>query len=143
MSSQPPYRLLQTSQFKRAFVKFARRHPELRNATEETLASLKADPFNPSLRLHNLSGRLKGKQAVSITYAYRIVLCVEIVEHEIILHNIGSHDEVYGSARWLGTFVRENKWAIELLFVGLSVLNYWLAYRLFCRRQMIGKLFIY
>lgn len=96
MSSQPPYRLLQTSQFKRAFVKFARRHPELRNATEETLSSLKADPFNPSLRLHNLSGRLKGKQAVSITYAYRIVLCVEIVEHEIILHNIGSHDEVYG-----------------------------------------------
>jgi len=56
---------------------------------------------------------------------------------------IPSHDEVYGSARWLGTFVRENKWAIELLFVGLSVLNYWLAYRLFCRRQMIGKLFIY
>ena len=96
MSSQPPYRLLQTPQFKRAFVKFARKHPELRNATEETLASLKADPFNPSLRLHNLSGRLIGKQAVSITYAYRIVLCVEIVEHEIILHNIGSHDEVYG-----------------------------------------------
>ena len=33
--------------------------------------------------------------AVSITYTYRIILCVEIVEHEIILHNIGSHDEVY------------------------------------------------
>ena len=28
--------------------------------------------------------------------AYRIVLCVEIAEHEVILHNIGSHDEVYG-----------------------------------------------
>lgn len=27
---------------------------------------------------------------------YRIVLCVEIAEHEVILHNIGSHDEVYG-----------------------------------------------
>ena len=46
MSSQPPYRLLQTPQFKRAFVKFARKHPELRNATEGTLTSLKADPFN-------------------------------------------------------------------------------------------------
>ena len=50
----------------------------------------------PSLRLHNLTGKLAGKQAVSITYAYRIVLCVEITEHEVILHNIGSHDEVYG-----------------------------------------------
>jgi len=31
-----------------------------------------------------------------ITYTYRIVLCVEITEHDVILHNIGSHDEVYG-----------------------------------------------
>ena len=33
--------------------------------------------------------------AVSITYTYRIILCVEITEHDVILHNIGSHDEVY------------------------------------------------
>lgn len=38
---------------------------------------------------------LAGKQAVSIAYAYRIVLCVEVTEHEVILHNIGTHDEVY------------------------------------------------
>ena len=44
----------------------------------------------------SLTGRLAGKQAVSSTYTYRIVLCVEITEHDVILHNIGSHDEVYG-----------------------------------------------
>lgn len=91
-----PYTLYQTPQFRRAFAKFARKHPELRNKTQETLLALTEDPFNPSLRLRNLTGRLAGKQAVSVTYAYRIVLCVEIIDREVILHNIGSHDEVYG-----------------------------------------------
>ena len=90
-----PYKLSQTPQFKRAFAKFARKHPELRSKTEETLIALTNDPFAPSLRLHNLTGQLAGKQAVSVTYAYRIVLCVEIVDREIVLHNIGTHDEVY------------------------------------------------
>ena len=95
MHSQP-YTLFQTPQFKCAFAKFARKHPELRDKTKATLLALTEDPFNPSLRLHNLTGRLTGKQAVSVTYAYRIVLCVEIIDREVILHNIGSHDEVYG-----------------------------------------------
>ena len=90
------YTLKQTAFFARAFKRFARRHPELREATQETLNTLQADPFAPSLRLHALSGQLAGKQAVSINFAYHIVLCVEVTEHEVILHNIGTHDEVYG-----------------------------------------------
>lgn len=90
------YDLKQTPFFSRAFRRFAKRHPELREATRTTLDTLRTNPFAPSLRLHPLTGRLAGKQAVSINYAYRIVLCVEIVEQEIILHNVGSHDEVYG-----------------------------------------------
>ena len=90
------YTIKQTPFVSRAFKRFARRHPELREATREALNTLQADPFAPSLRLHALSGRLAGKQAVSINYAYRIVLCVEVTEHEVILHNIGTHDEVYG-----------------------------------------------
>ena len=90
------YNLRQTPYFSRAFKHFAKRHPELREATQAALNTLVENPFAPSLRLHQLTGRLAGKQAVSINYTYRIVLCVEVVEQEIILHNIGSHDEVYG-----------------------------------------------
>ena len=90
------YELKQTPYFARAFKRFAKRLPELRDATQTTLNTLRENPLAPSLRLHPLTGRLAGKQAVSINYAYRIVLCVEIVENEVILHNIGSHDEVYG-----------------------------------------------
>lgn len=90
------YSLRQTAFFARAFKRFARRHPELRGATEKTLLTLRENPFAPQLRLHALTGRLAGKQAVCINYAYRIVLCVEVTEREVILHNIGTHDEVYG-----------------------------------------------
>ena len=90
-----PFSLVETASFKRAARRFLRKHRDLVGKVYEVLEQLSEDPFEPSLRLHNLTGKLSGKQAISITYAYRIVLCVEIVEHEIILHNIGSHDEVY------------------------------------------------
>ena len=90
------YRLSWTAAFTRAFRRFMRRHPYLDNQVADVLKRLQTNPFEPSLRLHSLSGNLSGKQAVSITYAYRIVLCVAIVDKEIILYNIGTHDEVYG-----------------------------------------------
>jgi len=57
---------------------------------------LRVDPFDPSLRLHPLTGKLQGLQAVSLTYSYRITLTLQITEHEILLLDIGSHDEVNG-----------------------------------------------
>lgn len=56
---------------------------------------LERDPFQPHLRYHHLSGKLKGLEAISITHGYRITLTVLITEKEIILLDIGSHDEVY------------------------------------------------
>lgn len=96
MSDSEEYRLIETPYFARAFKRFAKRHQELREVMRQTLWTLKRNPFDPSLRLHDLQGRLKGKQAVRLTYAYRIVLCVEVLEHDVVLHVIGTHDEVYG-----------------------------------------------
>lgn len=90
-----PYTLVWTATFKRTAKKFLARHHDLVETFAHVLHILEADPFDPSLRLHELTGRLKGKQAVSLTYSYRIVLCLEITDHEIILHDVGSHDEVY------------------------------------------------
>ena len=90
------FRLIQTPSFERAFRRFARRHPELREKVAATLRMLSENPFAPSLRLHALAGDLAGLHAVSIAYAYRITLILRIVESEVELVNIGSHDEVYG-----------------------------------------------
>ncbi len=68
----------------------------MREKLAAALRDLESDPFQPHLEYHSLGGRLKGFQAVSITYSYRIILTIEIADKEIILLDIGSHDEVYG-----------------------------------------------
>lgn len=89
------YSLVWTPRFTRSAERFARRHSELRARFAAVLRDLEQDPFQPHLRLHNLSAKLKGIQAVSLTYDYRITLTVVVTDKEITLLDIGSHDEVY------------------------------------------------
>ena len=89
------YVLLTTGHFDRRVVKFTRAHPELKKPLAKVLKDLEADPFMLSLRLHPLSGELEGLHAVSLTYVYRITLTLRITKKEIVLLDIGSHDEVY------------------------------------------------
>lgn len=56
---------------------------------------LASDPFDPRLRLHALSGKLDGLQAVRINYKYRVVLILRIHGKAILLLDIGGHDAVY------------------------------------------------
>ena len=89
------YELIFTASYEKIEKRFLKRHPDLFDRYHKTLALLENDPFHPSLRLHGLEGRLAGLHAVSITLQYRITLELEIRDHEIILVNVGSHDEVY------------------------------------------------
>lgn len=89
------YTLIWSAGFTRAAKKFAEQHRNLRAKLAATLGDLEIDPFQPHLRYHHLTGKLKGVQAVSITHSFRITLTVMITEKEIILLDIGSHDEVY------------------------------------------------
>jgi len=82
-------------QFLRQARKFFRKHPDLKPRFAKVLTDLQNDPFNPSLLLHPLTGRLAGCHAISLTYSYRITLTLLITEQEIILLDIGSHEEVY------------------------------------------------
>ena len=75
--------------------KFFRQHPELRRQYQKTLELLELNPHHPSLRLHQLEGRLSGLSSVSINMSYRIVIEMIIRDHEIIFINVGSHDQVY------------------------------------------------
>lgn len=83
-------------QFLRQARKFFKKHPDLKPRFTEVVAQLQNDPFQPGLRLHPLAGKLAGCHAVSLTYSYRITLTLLITDKEIILLDIGSHDEVYG-----------------------------------------------
>ena len=84
-----------SEQFLRQARKFFKKHPDLKPRFAAVFEALKQDPFQPGLGLHQLSGKLSGCHAVRLTYSYRITLTVMITAKEIILLDIGSHDEVY------------------------------------------------
>lgn len=90
-----PFRLIYPESYNRRAAKFLKRHPDLLGQYRKTLELLELNPHHPSLRLHPLKGRLAGLHSVSINISYRISLELIISEQEIILVNIGSHDEVY------------------------------------------------
>lgn len=89
------YAIVTPLQFLRQARKFFKKHPDLRPRFARVLGDLQKDPFQPCLELHPLSGKLAGCYAVSLTYSYRITLTLMVSEKEIILLDIGSHDDVY------------------------------------------------
>ncbi len=91
--------LVLASSFKRAYKKLLRRQPEIKIIVDERLALLAIDPFDPTLQSHKLKGKLSGSWACSVEYDCQIVFNfvenAESGEEEILLIDIGSHDEVY------------------------------------------------
>jgi mRNA-degrading endonuclease YafQ of YafQ-DinJ toxin-antitoxin module len=90
-----PYPLVFPESYLRRARKFLAKHPEIRSQYHKTLQLLELNPYHPSLRLHSLEGRLNGLSSVSINISYRIVIELIIRENEILLVNIGKHDQVY------------------------------------------------
>ena len=80
--------------FLRILKKWKKKHPDLIVNFQDTLAQFTENPFHPSLKTHNLSGKLKEYWAFSITYEYRLVFKF-ISENKALLIDIGTHDEVY------------------------------------------------
>lgn len=89
------YIIVTPEQFLRQARKFFKRHPDLKPRFSLVISDLQQDPFAPHLELHPLKGRLEGCYAVRLTYSLRITLTIAMLEKEIILLDIGSHDEVY------------------------------------------------
>jgi mRNA-degrading endonuclease YafQ of YafQ-DinJ toxin-antitoxin module len=85
--------LARTAAFTHAAEAFVQRHPENRARLAAILRDLESDPFQRRLRYHPLSGRLEGLQAVGTTHRHRLILRIEAKNQEIILLDIGSHEE--------------------------------------------------
>jgi len=91
----PAFTLVWTETFERTARKFLRRHPELAGIFEDVLQQLETDPHAPKLRLHPLKGKHQNKHSVRLTYSQRIVLILSVRSKDIILLDVGDHDEVY------------------------------------------------
>lgn len=89
------YTLIFTGSYKKRAKRFVQKHPDLKEPYRKTLQLLAFNPYHPSLRIHPLKGKLSALHSVSINLSYRITLEILITEKEIILVNVGSHEDVY------------------------------------------------
>lgn len=89
------YAIVTPRQFLRQAGKLFKKHPDLQPRFARVLSDLQVDPFQPHLERHPLSGKLAGCHSVSLTHSYRITLTLLITDKEIILLDVGSHNEVY------------------------------------------------
>jgi len=89
------YKITRTNTFKKIVKKFLKRHPQLISRFREVIQELEKNPFEPGLNTHKLTGKLKDKYAVSLDYKYRIVVTFQLHKKEVILWDVGTHDEVY------------------------------------------------
>lgn len=88
-------KLIYTNSYIKRAKRFLKKHPELTGQYEKTLKLLEINPQHPSLRFHQLKGKLNELHSVSINVSYRITLEFYFNDKEIILVNVGHHDEVY------------------------------------------------
>ncbi len=89
------YKLIYLDSYNKKAAKFIKKHRDLKNQYEKTLKLLEIDPYHPSLRLHKLKGKLEGIYSISINITYRIAIDFVIEKDEIILLDVGHHDDLY------------------------------------------------
>ena len=87
-------RLIWGSSFKKAYRKTIKNNPHLKERFQKVIKTFEKDPFHPSLKTHKLSGKLKGLWAFVVEYNCRVVFQF-LEEGDVLLIDIGKHDEVY------------------------------------------------
>ncbi|MFH1973996.1 MAG: type II toxin-antitoxin system YafQ family toxin [Pseudomonadota bacterium] len=80
--------------FKRIYRKKVKNDSELKSKFWEAAEMFAKDPFHPRLRTHKLTGRLEGLWAFSVGFDCRVIFKF-LSKTEILLIDIGGHDEVY------------------------------------------------
>ena len=89
------WEIVYTEQYNKKIAKFIKRHPDVLSQYQKTLELMSLNPHHPSLRLHELKGKFEGLSSISINTKYRITLEMIVTPKEIILINVGDHDQIY------------------------------------------------
>ncbi len=83
-----------SSAFKRAFKKRIKGNIELEERFWQKLEQFTLNPYDPNLKTHKLSGKLKDYWSFSVDYDER-VLFYFTEEEKAVFVDIGSRDQVY------------------------------------------------
>jgi len=82
--------------FQKAFKKRTAKNKSLADLFAQKLQKFIENPYAPELETHKLIGQLEGFWAFSVACDCRVVFTfTDNNRDHVILHDIGSHDEVY------------------------------------------------
>jgi mRNA-degrading endonuclease YafQ of YafQ-DinJ toxin-antitoxin module len=90
------FKLIFTHSYESKAKKFLAKHQDILKQYTKTLQLLEINPLHPSLRLHQFTTESFEGYSVSINITYRISLEFIVNNNEILLVNIGDHQEIYG-----------------------------------------------
>ncbi len=77
------------------FIKRARKlTPEEQRKLSERTEWFRHNPYDPRLKTHALTGKLKGLYAFTVTYGKRVTFVLE-GKNTAIFTDVGSHNDVY------------------------------------------------
>ena len=86
--------LIWDNNFKKSYKKKISSSEILKNHFWNSIEIFVTNPFDKSLKIHKLSGRLKGLWAFSIDYNYRVIF--DFIDNKnVLLIDIGTHEQVY------------------------------------------------
>jgi addiction module RelE/StbE family toxin len=80
--------------FKKTYQKKIRNDEYLKKKFWKTMKLFSSNPFHKQLRNHKLTGKLQGLWAFSVDYDTQVIFSF-LSDDEILLIDIGSHEEVY------------------------------------------------
>ncbi len=83
-----------SSSFKRAFKKRIEVRRDLEQKFWRRVEIFTANPHDPRLRTHKLSGELREQWSFTVEYDVRVVFSF-LPKSRAVFEDIGSHDEVY------------------------------------------------
>ncbi|MCW6035574.1 type II toxin-antitoxin system mRNA interferase toxin, RelE/StbE family [Spirulina subsalsa FACHB-351] len=83
-----------SSAFKRAFKKRIKGNENLELKFWQKLEIFTSDPYDPRLRTHKLSGKLKDLWSFTVDYDVRVLFYLT-EDNKAIFVDFGSHEEVY------------------------------------------------
>lgn len=80
--------------FKRAYKKKVKHNEALKGLFWDAIEKFSKNPFNKKIKTHKLTGKLQGLWAFSVDYDCRVIFNF-LGKSEVLLVDIGGHDEVY------------------------------------------------
>jgi len=90
------YPLIWDEPFREGYQEWMKAHPRYAGISRERIRLLASDPFHPSLKMHQLSGRLTGMYAARITLELRIIFrLTPDPDPSLILIGFADHTEVF------------------------------------------------